>query len=69
VLALLRESVREFGQTVVMAGGGGTTPADALGFSVNNYLVRAAAAALENERRPRQARTTVTGQSLSGWAG
>lgn len=44
--------------------------ADALGFSVNNWLVRAAAAALENEqRRPRQPRTTVTtGQSLSGWA-
>ncbi|NUR59846.1 MAG: hypothetical protein HOV87_14420 [Catenulispora sp.] len=44
--------------------------ADALGFSVNNWLVRAAAAALENEqRRPRQPRTNVTtGQSLSGWA-
>jgi hypothetical protein len=44
--------------------------ADALGFSVNNWLVRAAAAALENEpRRPRQPRTTITtGQSLSGWA-
>ncbi|MBW8806168.1 MAG: hypothetical protein JF587_20305 [Catenulisporales bacterium] len=44
--------------------------ADALGFSVNNWLVRAAAAALENEQRqPRQPRTIVTtGQSLSGWA-
>lgn len=43
--------------------------ADALGFSVNNWLVRAAAAALENEqRRPRQPRTNITGQSLSGWA-
>ncbi|GAA2052548.1 hypothetical protein GCM10009839_70050 [Catenulispora yoronensis] len=43
--------------------------ADALGFSVNNWLVRAAAAALENERRPKQPRTTITtGQSLSGWA-
>jgi hypothetical protein len=44
--------------------------ADALGFSVNNWLVRAAAAALENEqRRPRPARPTMTtGQSLSGWA-
>lgn len=44
--------------------------ADALGFSVNNWLVRAAAAALENEqRRPKQPRTTLsTGQSLQGWA-
>ncbi|WP_344658273.1 hypothetical protein [Catenulispora subtropica] len=44
--------------------------ADALGFSVNTWLVRAAAAALENEaRRPRQPRNTMTtGQSLSGWA-
>ena len=43
--------------------------ADALGFSVNNWLVRAAAAALENEqRRPKQPRMNITtGQSLSGW--
>ena len=42
--------------------------ADALGFSVNSYLVRAAAAALENEGRPReQPRRNFGGQNITGW--
>jgi len=42
--------------------------ADSLGFSVNNWLVRAAAAALENERRPPRSRNPFyPGQNVSGW--